>query len=534
MRDFIVLIGNFFVICLALATSGCQRGDVELSLPANVAQAADADSGRQAPGMEVEAPVTLPVATATGLPAISGFTVNGRIQPRGLPGSWYVEYGRTSEYGSKTSIRQLPGKLSAHFVEDWAEGPNAWLAGMSGKQLMHHASGGPDDGPFLRYTDDQAAGNDVNHVDGVGLIHLGPYIYPGNYYWADVPPLYLGGGSPDLRGAKVAVHLRGVDWQPNGTEIGSWIQGYRDHSVVEVLPQDSRYPNWAFTGQSQNERLASGKWELAEWVFRNRLQDWTFAGANGGRLLYDYGELDSLLGGVNVDWFLLQILKVDPNQQPRGSIDCAKLHLTYRQHSLCAASNGGRLASQPPGGKGAEHLADGWKYGPGRQWQSQPKPTGPQTFEYAFKNPVTVMSVNVHNATLNPSKDIEVAVSEDGGATWTSVAQGELPKDHKFGPNFAFYHADAHVLVDGVAVWAPLHAKPVNRLRVQILSGYQDGQWGLGEIEAFGTGAAEQTEDDWYDVNQDILVKPGTWHFRIGTTTTAGTTHGPDQSVEVR
>src|SRR4029077_12445868 len=102
-----------------------------------------------------------------------------------------------------------------------------------------HSSGGQKGGPFVRYSDDQGAGNDTNHLDGIGVIHLGPYAYLGNFTWAEVPPLYLGGGFPDLRGAKISVYLRGVNWVPNGTELGTWIQGYRDPSVVEVLPEDS-------------------------------------------------------------------------------------------------------------------------------------------------------------------------------------------------------------------------------------------------------------------------------------------------------
>jgi hypothetical protein len=114
-----------------------------------------------------------------------------------------------------------------------------------------------------------------------------------------------------------------------------------------------------------------------------------------------------------------------------------------------------------------------------------------------------------------------------------SVAQGTLPEKHERGPNYTFFHVDAHVLVDGVAVWAPLHPDPVNRLRIDVLSGYQADHWGIGEIEAFGTGAWEHTDDDWYDLNQDVCVESGTWHYRISATTSAGTTYGPNQVVVV-
>lgn len=511
------------LVALALLTALCLR-------PAPVTAI---EAEQVSPEVEAADPAVLPAPTATGLPPVSGFTVNARIQPHGLPGAWRVEYGPNADYGRVTPDRALPGKLDAHFEEDWASGLNGWLAGMSGAQLTQHDSGGPDGGPFVRYRDDQEKGNDVNHVDGIGLIHLGPYVYPGNYYWAGSPPLYMGGGFPDLRGAKVTVDLRGVDWEANGTQLGTWIQGYRDRSVVEVLPLDSRFPNWAQTGAPQTDHLASGEWERAEWVLRNRTQDWTFAGANGGRLLYDYGELDSLLSGVNVDIFLLQILNVDPNHQPRGAFDTARLRLAYRQHSVCAASNGGSLVRQPKGGTGAERLTDGWRHGADREWRSQANPKSPQAFEYAFKNPIVVSSVNVHNAIANSSRDIEVEVSEDGGQSWIKIAEGTLPETHKMGPNYTFYHADAHVLENGVAVWAPLHPQAANRLRVTVLSGYQADRWALGEIEVFGSGAVEWTEDDWQDVNQDVRVDSGAWHYRVSVTTPAGTVVGPDQVVDV-
>jgi len=503
----------------------------------DIAETTD-DSGSEviaaaAPELEPVAPAALPVPTATGLPLISGFTVNAQIQPHGNPASWHIEYGPTSDYGTTAPARALPGQLTAHFTEDWANGLNGWNAGFSGKQLVHHASGGPDDGPFVRYSDDQGAGNDTNHLDGIGLIHLGPYAYLGNYYWAEVPPLYLGGGFPDLRGATLSMYLRGVEWDARETELGSWIQGYRDPSVVEVLPLDSRYPNWAFTGDPLTPHLASGDWELAEWTLRDRTADWTFAGSYGGRLLYDYGELDTILRGVNVDFFIVQILHVDINDPPTGAFDSARPGITYRQHSVCAGSNGGSLVEAPADGGDPTTLSDGWRHGPEREWQSVEAPLGPQTFVYAFERPVTLTSLNVSNAIVHPSKEIEVSLSEDGGATWLPLATTTLPEAHALGPNYAFYHLDAWVLVNEIAVWAPIHPNPVNRLRVVVLSGYDDERWGLGEIEAFGTGAVELTDNAWYDLSQDVRVAPGTWHFRVVAASDVGTTVGPDQVVVV-
>jgi hypothetical protein len=494
------------------------------------------DTGEPPAGPELELvdPTVLPLPTSTGLPTIHGFTVNARVQPHARPAVWRVEYGPTEAYGAVTPDRALPGRLDAWFAESWEDGTNGWLAGIGGEQLSHHPTGGPTGGAFVRYTDDGGAGNDTNHYDGIGAIHLGPYAYIGNYTSAEVPPLYLGGGFPDLRGARFEAQLRGVGWDARGTELGTWVQGSRDTYAVDLVPELLRRPNWAHTGELQTAHLASGAWEAASWTLRNRSEDWTFGGSYGGRMTYDYGELDSLLSAVDINVFALQILYVDIFDLPSGSWDMADLQITYRQHSVLAPSNGGTLVAEPAGGTGAELLTDGWRNGAGRQWRSAATPKGPVEFEYALAQPITLRTLNVHNATEYPSERVQVEVSDDGGTTWTLVATGRLPDTHPFGPNYLFLHADAWELdSDGVAAWVPLHDTPIDRLRVRILSGYQDEHWGLGEIEAFGEGALEETDDDWYDLTQDILTEPGTWHFRVIAETDAGLVVGPDQVVVV-
>jgi len=488
------------------------------------------------PELEVSDPLVLPVPTATGLPVVRGFTVNARVHPHALPAVWRVEYGETDAYGSVTPDRALPGKLDAWFAESWEDGPNGWQAGIGGEQLTHFPTGGPTGGAFVRYTDDGGWGNDTNHYDGIGAIHLGPYAYLGNYDGGpQAPPLYLGGGFPDLRGARFEAQLRGVGWNARGTELGTWIQGSRDTYAVDLVPEDLRRPNWAHTGELQTAHLASGDWEPASWTLRNRTEDWTFAGTYGSRITYDYGELDSLLGAIDINVFALQVLYVDIFDLPSGSWDMADLQIAYRQRSVLAPSNGGTLVSEPAGGSGAELLTDGWRNGEGRQWRSAAKPEGPLEIEYALARPITLQTLNIHNATDYPSEGVQVEVSEDGGKTWTQVAGGRLPDSHRLGPNYLFLHADAWELdADGIAAWVPLHDNPIDRLRVRILSGYQSDYWGLGEIEeAFGEGALEETDDDWYDLTQDLLTDPGTWHFRVVAETEAGVIVGPDQVVVV-
>lgn len=479
-----------------------------------------------------EVATVLPVPTADGLPAVVGFSANARVHPRGASCTWRVEYGPTTSYGTSTSERALPGKLSAHYVEDFAAGTNGWLAGIGRAQLAYAATGGPTNGPRVRYTDDLGAGDDTNHIDGIGIVHLGAYFYCGNYAPGDVPRALLGGGNPDLRGATMSMYMRGVSWVSNGTRVASWVQAERDPSIVTLPPDDIRRPNWAWTGADHTSRLASGNWELVEWTMRNRTQDWTFGGCNDGRMVYDYGELESLLSKVCTDFFPVMILDVNQSAEPTGAIDYAQYHLTYRNHSVCATSNGGTLVSSPAGGTGASLLTDGYRNGVGHEWESAATPVGNHDFKYSFAAPITLFAITVHNSTAYPSNGVEFAVSTDD-VTYTTLLTTTLPQTHASGPNFVFAHHEAYTFPGGVATWSPIHPTPVSFLRVRVTSGYQATRWGLGAIEAFGTGAVEQTENDWHDVNRDVVVAPGTYHYRVVATTPTRVAYGPNQTIVV-
>jgi hypothetical protein len=499
--------------------------------------------GSRRPAVQPLAATTLPVDTADGLPAVHGFSVNALINGRGSPGTWRVEYGATSSYGSTTDSRELPPKLGAHFDARWSEaaGTAGFLAGIMRAQLSYVASGGPDGGGFVRYVDDGTSGNDTNHLDGIGIIHLGLYFYTGHLNPPDTARFFLGGGFPDFRGARFSMWLRGQSWSPKGATLGTWVQAFREPEYVDLSETPDpgraplRYPNWAYEGDASKTTAAtSSTWALCEWSLESRTDDWTFGGANGGRMLYDYGEIDSLLAKLTVDCFPVQILRTQLHDPPSGGLDYADLQITYRQHSLLVADNGGSLVSSPAGGTGTEYLTDGYRNGAGREWQSTENPTSPQDFVFAFADPVTLESVTVHNATENPAAGFQVAVSEDAGANWTTLYTGTLPSSSPYGPNALF-----HILNDfdldgaGDAVWTPIHPNPVNRLRIRLTSGVSATRWGLGEIEAHGTGAAKASERAAVAISRDVLVASGTYHYRVVVETDRGTAYGPDQTVTV-
>lgn len=502
------------------------------SAPSTTALSARAHAG--ALTIDPDEAIALPVPTATEPDAAKGFSVNARIHPRGRPTTWRVEYGETSAYGASTPSRALPGKLAAHYRETYDRSTGGWRASIYGDALSYEAS----EGGFSRYTDDGTArGNDSNHISGVGMVHLANYLHVGAYDPGfDIPLARLGGSQPDLRDARVSLRIRGNGWK--GTHpLVTWIQASNHPEAWYHAKLDTA--NWAYTDLDLQSHLLSGAWEDVAFTLRNNAHAWTYSGRNDDSPpeseRYFYGELDRVLGNVTDDVFLAgMLLDVDwmKDAYPSGSIDYDDITVAYRQHSVCAKSNGGTLLSAPRGGTGAERLTDGWRNGDGHEWQSAPRPSAPQEFVYGFEHPITLKFLQIHNATKFPAKDIAIDVSEDG-ATWTEISAATLPASSPYGPNFIYHFMDNREYADA-ARFLPLYERPITHLRVRVLSGYSATRWGLGEIEAFGTGAVEQTENDWYEVNQDVALPSGVYHYRVVAEGVDGEiAYGPDQTVFV-
>lgn len=472
-------------------------------------------------GMLADAADPLPPEVETGEAEALGleaFTANGRIQPRGRPTRYHFEYGTTTELGSKTEERPLPARLAAHYRETWDANLGGWHGGMSGTDLtlQNEAQEKSTDAAkppkeslkngFARFA--EPSGNDPNHVDGIGTLHLCKYYYPGllgRSLW--------GGGDPDLRDARVQLKVRGNGWVPNGSELVWWTQS--DSLIAEQMTANWRRANWAYTGKSLTPLLASGKWETADYRLKNDSHDWTYAGNNLAqkRPNYAYWSIDDAQAHLNADFFHL-LTYIDPANPPRGSIDFDDFEVTYRNHSLLLPSNGGELVSQPEAAiHDAALLTDGWRNGTGKQWTSA-KPAGPLEITWKFANPVVINTIQIHQHTEWPSRDLELQVSDDG-KTWVSSWTAPLAATSPEGPNYAFVVKRD---LAAAARWA----------RLRVLSGYKPDHWGLGEVELFGTGAQEGTDDDHYSVNRDVLtLKAGqTYHYRLVATNSAGTVKG--------
>lgn len=479
---------------------GLRRATLLLVLVEGAAWAADR--------LEVE---TRP-ASLVGLTALS---VNGRIQPHGAPATYFFEYGPTAEYGRKTAEFPLPPQLAAYYHESWDKDLAGWSGGMNGQDLTYHAKDGAAGG-FVRFS--EPSGDDPNHVDGIGTLHLSSYFYPATHPGPGNLLASWGGGDPDLRDARVRIAVRGQQWVANGAEVVWWTQS--DNDITQQFTPNWRRANWAYTGFSLNDFLQSGKWEQVEYRLTNDTHAWTYGGNNlaQARPNYAYWPINDSLAHLSCDFFHLSAF-VNPEKRPTGAIDFDEFEVAYRNYSLTWPGNGGSLIELAVGSDddpGA--LTDGWRHGKGRQWASGEKPFAPVEITYEFANPVTIESVQLHQHTEWPAKEVEILISEDG-KSWDRLLRKELPENHPAGPNFAF------LLERGLKARAKQAA-------VRIISGYKPQRWGLGEIEFFGKGAVMQTDGDWYHVNLDISdLRPGeTCHYRLVAKTEAGMTAGSDQA----
>lgn len=447
-------------------------------------------------------------ATALGLTAVS---VNGIVHPRGLPTTWSFEHGPTTTYGQHTPATSLPPRLAAYYHESFDDNLAGWQSWLT---VSHQKAGGAKNG-FARFT--EPSNHDHNHDNGIGTLHLVKYLYPGIHS----PTLYLGGGDPDFRDAKISVHLRGTDFKPNGSEFLFWSQS---QTYLPLDRADWHRPNYAYTGTTLTDLLLDGKWHQAEYRLLNDTTKWSYGGGTRG---YLYGPIDTALGHLNIDFFHL-LACVDTQNPPTGAIDVDELSISYRNYSLLLPSNGGKLAASPAGGAGAELLTDGWRNGTDRSWRSSADPTGPQEFTWTFERPVTIKTVLLHQHAEWPAKDVEVLVSADGQAFAPLTKQvlpevGKPPHDaNAVSPNWAF------------AIDRTLNA-PATALKVRVLSGYKPKHWGLGEVEVFGSGAVLRPDDDEYRVNADLGgLQPGaTVHYRLVATGEWGSARGDDMTYTV-
>lgn len=444
------------------------------------------------------------------------FVVNARVQPRGAPTRTWVEYRAEGGPPRQTSPRPLPGRLAAHFHESWDEGPAGWESGIKGEALHGVPQGGAS-GAYVRHR--EPSGTDPNHVDGIGTIHLAQYLHVGSYEYRS--NVHLGGGDPDFRDARVRLQVRGEDFVASGSELLFWAQAH--HDISKQHSRQWRAANWALTGSPLTSALASGEWTSVEFRLWNDVNEWTYAGKSLAqhRDNYQYLSLDRTLSNLNAD-FLHVLAFVDEARPPRGGIAFDELDVTYRNHNVLASSNGGRLVGGPMGSQeDPAGLTDGHRHGEGRSWQSPPSPTAPVELVYELARPVVVRSIQVHQHLRWPARDVGVALSRDGHS-WADAAAFSLAERAPLGPNYSYG------LKRDLAATARF-------VKVTVRSGYRTEAWGLGEVEVFGDGAEEQTDDDWYGVSTELadLDPNATYRYRVVSSSVLGTVSSEERTFHL-
>jgi hypothetical protein len=461
--------------------------------------------------------VTTGASTAIGM---TGFTANGIVDPRGSYTHCYFEYGTSSTYGWRTEPTPLPARRAAHYTESWEENVAGWPAYFGGGR-QHLSDGGPSKG-FLRITE-QALVNDFNH-DASGVLHLmtgtdtGPVEPEGSV---------LGGGDGDLRDAHVSLYLRGNDWQPNGSEFGFWLQC---QSNIELMNNRGwKRSNNSYCGCPLTDYLMDGKWHKVEFDLINDSTLWTYGGNNSiqqgpSAVRYEYWPIDQCLAHANCNVIFLSTF-VNPENPPTGSVDFDELEITYCNRSLVFPGNGGELKTWPDGSDDdPATLTDGWRFGEGRMWRSKADPTTTQEFVYRFDHEVTVDSIQLHQHTEWPAKEVEVLTSQDGSdfAPLLTGSHVMVPESSPDGPNHAF------LFERGLSARARF-------LKVRLLSGYRDRCWGLGEIEIFGSGAELPHDDIEQHVGAEVkgLTPGSTCHYRLVAENESGTSFGEERVFSV-
>lgn len=458
-----------------------------------------------------------------------GVSVNAVVKTGGAPGRYWLVYGQPGEMQNRTVAQPLPPVLGAYYEESWDQDTAGWKGGLSGNDLLHVQE--LQNEGFVRYMGPtehensafpgEPPGLDVNHIDGIGELHLCQYIYSAKLGANPLNSshdlgLNLGGGLPDLRDARVTVRVRGNSVSPRGAELTFWAQS--DHRPeLQLTPKWVR-ANWAFTGSYVTHALLDGNWNEVSYVLINNTRHWTYGGNNWAQERpdrYAYLNLDQSLRNLNANFFHLYIY-VDGKRPPEGTIDFDSLKLKYRNHSLLFPAHGASLLRAPQNTDcSPEYLTDGWRKGNKREWHSGRLPSTPQTFIWKLPEPARLEKLQIHQSVKYPSREV-VAYASPNGLQWQKLVEFELPQSSSVSANHAYVIRD-------------VNARHVTHFKLEILSGYEEAHWGLGEVELFGDGIPLATDPDGASVNIDLeQLSPGeTYSYQFIVETADGEIQSP-------
>jgi hypothetical protein len=423
---------------------------------------------------------------------------SGSIASSGGNVEYWFEYGESPRLGNRTEKRQLPARRLAFYEENWDDRSLAgWYGGVTGMDLVRAPWVDKNGGVSLRL----GTGADINHSDGIGMLHLGPFFYCGTKTALNGElGAHLSGGAVDLRNALVSCEIRGRDLVLNGAELLWWFQ--TDHDIEKQNTAEWRRANWALTGQPLTEALTKGTWTRVQFRLPDRFEAWTYAGANvsQARDNYSYFPLGNSLSAVNCNFFLV-LAYANHDKPPQGVIDVRNFRIDYPNRSVVLEANGARILGNAASGDLARGLVDGWRHGDRRSWDT----VGGQPSEVVFElqREEMIETVQLHQHQKWPAKDVQVMVSNEG-LRWKTIAQTTMPRNSLLGSNFAF------------RVFRGLHA-PARYIKLVVQSGYLPERHGLGELEVFASDARLPSDVQDYPVTGETELEPGagvSW-FRI-------------------
>lgn len=496
--------GNYFyVLSLLKADNSTQSGRM-LSFRSAKAKAPEAQSlGATIPGsIEAYRPPSI--------------TLNGLVNPGSSPTKVYFEYGESEAYGQQTEIQEARPKRSAKFVEKFND---QWLGSWySWGNLSAHNDDVESDGYARSHVPSLI---DLNHFaeGSVGPISLVLYAYHSGMS-LDGFPFRLGGERADLRDAQVSVRFRTNNYNHNGSKLSFWVQA---QPFTKFYDPNVPASNWALTSLSMTD-YTTPEWSTAEFSLTNVATMWKNAGTNFAATnpwRFSYEPLNHTLGNVNMD-FIFVALDVDLEKPPSGVIDFDNFSMRYCNYSLLSSANGGQLINWPANTSADPFaLTDGVRTLQKNVWTSNANPDRPQAFVYSLAKERSITCILIHQNGYYPSRTVLVSGSQDGHAFY-KIDSLTLPEP--------FHPEDNRALSFSTYDVNTVRAK---FLKFEIVDGYQNSHWGLGEIEVYSDSVIiHDPGDEYAGFNVDVVgLKIGQpYHYRIVAENALGKVYGEDRT----
>lgn len=450
--------------------------------------------------------IALPVSVVTEqCEPVNGSTAafNGRIEGLREPARYYYKYGNhPNNLCNDTAHRAVPGPRNARVV-DFGENLfcaiNAYAAQLAFTAADDVPTAIPDE-PHATMNFEWPFGKDRNHKNGIGIIELllgwktaahdSPRHITGEQN-KQYPSVEYPGESVDLRDALVSIVYRSTKLDMRTYRPVAWIHG---RTGTAAFPEhDNDLAAWALTGDFNNYAFVDDTlWHSMKMPLSALSTQWSFCGSNTEEMgkemdRYTYAPIQSVLRENSSGNICICFLGEDELDTPEGSIEIAKLELSYRSWSMLSPGwgstflpNGTHYKSDPALlTNGTIRIFDNF-------WFDDFDSSSERTLTWRLRDSAAVQSFKIHQNLIAPTKDVEVSLSVDG-ETFFSVWSGlldDVPEDP------AAWAADVSKSEgSGFCTIVVLETdQEALFIRLTLKSSYRDGCIGLDTFEVFGEG----------------------------------------------